>query len=152
MAKSSSVGIVYPYVYPQGVDFPTRGNDPHCTLIYLGPLSDVDFTQEDVLLSLSGLDFGDIGIVDVDGLDLFGQDKDILVMRLKSSVLVDNFEAVRGRLAEKGIENASSFPDYSPHITLTEHYHGPTIGYTLPTTVGLGRPQLWWGEEVFDLG
>lgn len=146
---SEGICIAYPYVFPQDTDLPIDYSIPaHCTLIYLGYTAEVDFTPDDVLNSIRGLDFGDLGIVDVDGLALFGTESEVLVMKLKSSHLVDNFELVRDRLAEKGIQNASSFPDYMPHITLNNDYHGPTIGYTLPTTVGLGRPQLWWGEEI----
>ena len=149
---SNTVWIGYPYVYPQDTDLPIDYNlEAHCTLMFLGESGTIGVTLDELRNYLSGLSFEDTGIVDVDGLALFGVDSDVLVMKLKSSALIDNFEMVRDRLAKVGVENASSFPDYSPHITLTENYHGPTIGYTLPTTVGLGKPQLWWGEEVFDL-
>lgn len=150
--NSEGICIAYPYVFPRDSDLPIDYSIPaHCTLIYLGYVDEVDFSKEDVLDSVRGMSFGDTGIVDVDGLELFGPESDILVMRLNSSVLMDNFETVRDELAENGIENASSFPDYNPHITLAENYHGPTIGYTLPTTVGLAKPQLWWGEEWIDI-
>lgn len=148
---SEGICIAYPYVFPQETDLPIDYTiRAHCTLIYLGYTGEVDFSKEDVLNSIRGLDFGDLGIVDVDGLALFGPESDILVMKLKSSVLLDNLQVVSDRLLEKGIKNASSYPEYNPHITLTKNYHGPTIGYTLPTTVGLGAPYLWWGEEVVD--
>lgn len=148
-----SIGIMYPYVFPQDTDLPIDYDIPaHCTLMYLGEIQETGIRMEQITKALEGIEFEPTGIVDVDGLELFGQDKNVLVMTLKSSDLEENFRKVSEALSEVGIENASSFPDYNPHITLNESYKGPTIGFTLPTTVGLGSPELWYGDGRFPLG
>lgn len=148
-----SIGIMYPYVFPQDTDLPIDYDIPaHCTLIYLGEISETGIRIEHVTNALKGIEFNHTGIVDVQGLELFGEDSNILVMTLNSSDLTENFEKVSKALSDVGIENASSFPDYKPHITLNENYKGPTIGFTLPTTVGLGSPELWYGGSRFPLG
>lgn len=148
-----SIGIMYPYVFPQDTDLPIDYDIPaHCTLIYLGEIKETGIRMEQITSVLRDVEFNPTGIVDVDGLELFGKDNDVLVMTLKSSDLDENFQKVSEALSSVGIENASSFSDYNPHITLNESYKGPTIGFTLPTTIGLGTPELWYGEDRFPLG
>lgn len=145
-----SICIAYPYVFPQDTDLPIDYEiEAHCTLIYLGVFSDAEgkFGMEDLRRVLDSVSFEDLGIIDVEGLELFGFDMDVLVMSLNSSKLQEYFAIVASKLADMGIENKSSFPTYNPHITLNENYHGPTIGFTLPTTVGLGQPEVWWGDQ-----
>lgn len=145
---SGSICIAYPYVFPQETNLPIDYEiEPHCTLIYLGDVSEASFTMQDLRAVLDNHTFEDLGIIDVSGLALFGQDSDVLVMTLNSSHLTEYFDKVATDLLRLGIENKSSFPGYNPHITLNEDYHGPTIGFDLPTTVGLGQPYVWWGDD-----
>lgn len=146
---SDDAGIMYPAVFPQNTDLPIDYEiDAHSTLMYLGDKNDLDF--ETLVSALKPLEFEDVGIVDVDGLSLFGEDGEVLVMRLKSGNLDSNFQMVEDALRSVGVENASEF-DYNPHITLSYEYYGPTEGFTqIPTTVGLGKPQLWWGDDRID--
>lgn len=143
-----SICIAYPYVFPQDTDLPIDYTiEAHCTLIYLGEIQNANFNQSDLLKVLYDVGTLDLGIIDVSGLALFGENKDVLVMTLNSEKLHDHFDVISHDLSLLGIENQSSFPDYNPHITLNENYHGPTVGFTLPTTVGLGQPEIWWGDE-----
>lgn len=143
----TSMGIMYPYVFPQNTDLPIDYDiEAHCTLMYLGDINDSDLTPESILESLKDIEFNPTGIVDVDKLELFGPENNVLVMTLNSSDLQENFDKV-----SKVLENASSYSEYRPHITLNENYTGPTLGYTLPTTVGLGYPELWYGDERFNI-
>lgn len=145
-----SICIAYPYVFPQDTNLPIDYEiEAHCTLIYLGDFADAEgqFNKDDLQRVLDLISFEDLGIIDVEGLELFGRDKDVLVMTLNSSKLQEYFNIVASKLDDMGIENKSSFPGYNPHITLNENYHGPTIGFTLPTTVGLGKPIVWWGDD-----
>ena len=155
MAKEypDSIGIMYPYVFPQDTDLPIDYDIPaHCTLMYLGEISETGLTPEQIIEPLRSVNFESTGIVDVDKLELFGEENNVLVMTLKSSALDSNFQQVSEVLSAVGIPNASSFPDYRPHITLNENYKGPTIGFTLPTTIGLGDPELWFGDGRLPIG
>lgn len=149
----TSVMIAYPYVFPQNSDLPIDQDiDAHSTIMWLGDNYEaLGVSKEDIIAALSTIEFEDVGIVDVDELALFGEDKEVLVMLLNSSNLVTNFHRVENVLARIGIQNASEF-DYNPHISLNYNYSGPTVGFDLPTTVGLGQPKLWWGTEVLDIG
>ena len=147
----SSVMIAYPYVFPQNTELPIDFNiDAHSTIMWLGEIDDVDASKEDILSALSSIEFEDVGIVDVGELALFGEDKDNLVMLLNSSNLETNYDRVASVLSRIGVYNASEY-SYNPHITLNYSYQGPTVGFDLPTTVGLGTPKLWWGTEVLDI-
>lgn len=149
---ANTVLLEYPFVFPQDTDLPIDYDlHPHSTLIFLGESATIGTTLDELRSGLSGLQFEDTGIVDVDGLALFGENKDVLVMKLNSSNLLDNYQVASDRIEELGLKNASAFSEYSPHVTLANNYHGPTIGYTLPTTVGLGRPIIRWNDESFDI-
>lgn len=149
---SDSVCVAYPYVFPQDTNLPIDYDmEAHSTVIYLGDVDNIKASKEEVLKALSSVSYNPTGIVDVSGLELFGPESNILVMTLDSSDLTENFGKVSEALGSIGVENASSFPDYKPHVTLNEDYHGPTIGFSLPTTIGLGEPELWWGSEKISV-
>lgn len=131
----NSIGIMYP------VDWPTDDPEAHCTLFYLGEIQDVDFTTQDLLDALSEADLSAPGPVPTAGLEMFGENKDIPVALLDSLLLRTQKRSLKYILDAKGIEDASSFSGYRPHITLMD----PNV--EIPATVTLGAPQVWWGNE-----
>jgi 2'-5' RNA ligase len=135
---SDGIAIVYPSNWPRD-DTP----DPHCTIIYLGKVSKVDFTKADVEAALGHVSLEAPGAVRTKGLEMFGPDKDIPVVTLDpgSQVLVLQRIVVEGILGVYGIENASEFKDYKPHVTITNK------DIEIPESVTLGEPVLWWARH-----
>lgn len=139
---SNSIAIVMPATFPGSVA------DSHCTNIFLGEITpDLNFTKDHLLnvcYDLEAIFHRNVSRrFDVTGVDWFGVDRDIPVMRLESSWLM-HFRLVLEEYLkqENNIRNASEW-DYQPHVTLPEGYDVSD----LPKYVTLTKPVVWWGDE-----
>lgn len=130
-----SIGIMYP------VDWPTDDPKAHCTLFYLGEIQDANFTQDDLFDALDEAQLEAPGDVPTKGLELFGEEKDTPVALLDSLLLRLQKRVLGLALGNRDIKDASSFPEYKPHVTLMS----PDV--EIPDTINLGAPQVWWGNE-----
>lgn len=138
---SESVGIMYPANWPEDKD------DAHCTLIYLGDKEDVNASKKDVVNLLKGLSLMAPGEVRVASTSFFGESRDIPVVLLDSSLLHLQRVIVEKQLKDQlGVVNGSQFTTYQPHVTVESNRD-----YILPTTITLGKPQLWWGDEYIEV-
>ena len=134
---SDSIAIVWPVE-----NFPDI-EEAHCTIIYLGKISEVDFTKEDVQYVLDKLPLVSPGNAPTTSTDLFGKDNDVPVVLLEPTyqIKLDKF-LIESALSVLNIHNASEFADnYRPHVTLT------SIFDEAPEFFVLGSPVLWWGNE-----
>ena len=132
---SDDIAIVYPS------DWPVDDPEAHCTIMYLGAISEANYTKQDLEEAIRKSEIKAPGATPTIGLEMFGEDKDIPVIRLKSLLVSIQKKQLQIMLLSKGIEDASSFPDYKPHVTVSE----PNV--EIPTTVSLGAPAVWWGDE-----
>lgn len=138
---SETAVIVFPSNYPKNVD------DAHCTLIYLGRIPDLSYTKEDVMSVLDRLKIKAPGEIETKDLEYFGKDKDVLVLTLDSSRLLQIRSSMERALAKIGAENASEFKEYKPHVSLgTKEDEKNYI--SIPDTAYLESPQLWWGNDI----
>lgn len=141
----TSIGIMFPSSWPTNLD------DAHCTLIYLGDMKKATFSREDIEIVIQRLDKRAPENVIITGLELFGPDNNVLVATLdviKLQPIRTSFEVT---LAKIGVENASEYKDYKPHVTISENFSGSLEDakkeFKLPRTLFLGAPKLWWGNE-----
>jgi 2'-5' RNA ligase len=135
---SQSVGIMYP------VDWPTDDPEAHCTLVYLGEIPDANFTQEDLYEALAEVDLEAPGPAHTKEIEFFGEDNDIPVVPLDSMRAKLQKKQLLLALNQRGIKDASSFPQYKPHVTL----QNPDV--EVPDTITLEAPQIWWGGERLE--
>lgn len=132
---SQSIAIVYPSNWPVE-------DLAHCTMIYVGEISKVDFTKEDLTSTLDQFVWPKNSIVPTGNLEYFGPNKNISVVTLKrTSYLYLARLCVEDALKLKGIINASEYKDYRPHITVPD----PTLA--IPQFVELSAPVVWWGDD-----
>lgn len=137
---SQSACLMWPATFPGS----EKIKDPHTTVLYLGELDNVPTSGSAALLVNSDY-LKAPGEVRVTGLEVFGPDDDqVWVATLDDSVLGPLQAKIKEQSARYGIMDASSFPDYRPHVTL-----GPKSSAkpTPPKTVHLGPLEMWWGEE-----
>lgn len=139
---SESIAIVMP------ATFPGSDEKSHCTNIFLGDIGpNLHFTKDHLLNVCYDLEAIFSRNVtrrfDVSGVDWFGVDRDIPVMRLESRWLM-HFRKVLDQylMEEANIKSASEW-DYQPHVTLPEGYDVSN----LPEYVTLSKPVVWWGDE-----
>lgn len=139
--KEDYIAVMWPVAYP--LDYPAP-KDPHITIIMLGTTDTANFTKDEVLDAMKETNYNAMPYVSVSGLEWFGPDNDVPVLTVKHSFLFDYKKHLERRLAERGIFNTSSYPDYRPHITITED---AATGNNYPLKLVLGPVELWWGTE-----
>lgn len=139
MDHDSTAVIVWPAMFPL-ID------DGHCTILYLGEVEDISAAPEDVYTALPNLSFP--GRVAVTGFEVFGSDEKVWVALLDTETLAPLQAEIVEALKEIGVENASEFKDYRPHVTLAP-YENDEQDFSHYTFFVLGTPKLWWEGERF---
>ena len=138
--NTSSAGLMWPAWFP-GSD---NVDDPHCTVLYLGEKSSLPLGPGALLLVAN--DYidppGDVAVI---GLDIFG-DNEVWVATLDPTSLSPLRAEIKEAVEQFGFMDASSFPDYKPHVTLAR-YEGEESRPTAPTSVYLGDLEIWWGDD-----
>lgn len=140
---SDGIAIVMPAAFPGSVA------DSHCTNIFLGNVSDPErkFVKDhlvNVCFDLEAIFSRNLTrTFNVSGVDWFGVDRDIPVMRLDSSWLMHFRKVLEQYLWEEAEIKSASEWDYQPHVTLPEQYDVSA----LPNYVTLSKPVVWWGDE-----
>lgn len=140
---SSSAGLMWPATFPGS----EKIDGAHVTVVYLGEVSDIRATPNLLLLALDGL-HETVGDVSVVGTEVFGggeHDK-VWVALLDDKGIGPWREDIKSQLEACGIKDASSFPDYKPHVTLGPYTEGSKAP-KVPETVHLGRLEVWWGDK-----
>lgn len=131
--------------------WPADKDDAHCTVIYLGDMEDINCTKEDLQNVVNRLKIKAPGDVAVNGVDLFGPEKNVLVAKLDPTNLLPIRESFERTLAKINVFNGSEYKDYNPHVTITTDFGGTMLNAIedtqLPSHVKLGEPVLWWGDE-----
>lgn len=151
---AQTIAIVYPAAAPSDeYNLPIdKEIQTHVTINILGQIPEVDFSKDELVITLRNIEWEKITEAKVGHLELFGLDSDFLVMTLDAPALRNNRNLVYETLAGVGISSLDKFPEYRPHITLMENYEGLLESpEDLPETVKLGLPTLWWGNEAVEL-
>lgn len=142
--------IVYPAEYPSHRVQPKKDN-LHSTALFLGDIDEDlgGITKEELVSLLSPVDTNIVQYANTVGWDLFGQDKNIPVVKLALtsflSSLRQDFEDV---LMSVGIESASEF-EYSPHVTVDLATY---LTNNLPRWVMLKPAVLWYRDDWETIG
>ena len=145
----TGVFVGYDLTFPDGYDHFDYSIDPHSTIIYLG--KDLTTDQRPVILdALDKVSLHKVTSLDVLDYRLFGEDSDVLVMRVFHEELIGNFNKITDALKGVDVYNASEFP-YNPHVTVDYDYYGPTEGLKKPKTLEVNGIKLWWGRETYGI-
>lgn len=129
--------------------------DPHVTVLYMGEIERLK-TDPDTLeaaLKQYGVAPGEVPIAHF---SVFGPDDGkVLVAELD---LPEDFltlrEIIKAEVVEAGGRDASSYPDYKPHVTIRKLPNGTEeLPDDLPEveTVTVLSPMLWWGNDYRQL-
>ena len=129
----------------------------HVTLTYLGDdlLSEEQVNEIlDILIEVSN-DYPVQGPAEVLEVDYFGDDQDAVVLTLDPDSIFDDLRSeVIGRFSDDLLdvfEEAETFPNYRPHVTLGYISDGYKIpeGYRFPESVGVAAIALWNGKDKY---
>ncbi len=141
---SNSALIAWPVVYPEALLPP---DNPHVTVIYIPDVTNVE--KSDVLDAIRATEFDVFPVVETTGIEMFGPDKDVPVIRVKHEYLEAYYEQIAFQLEARGIEFSTLY-DYSPHVTMSEKAYKTNA--EVPPAFMLLPVSLWWKgtkEKVF---
>lgn len=135
--KDSAV-VVWPVVYPAGYLPP---KEPHVTILYLPDVTSV--SKELVLEAIKATGHEVYLVARAEGIEMFGPDKDIPVVRVQHNYFEDYYRQLREEFDKRGIEYSTLY-DYSPHVTMSEEAGRENL---YPQKFNLLPVQLWWRNE-----
>lgn len=130
---------------PEALD--QRVEDPHVTIVFLGQTENLP-SAEEIVKILTGKVRSIPLPLEIEDLAVFGDVKkyDVALLK-KKAILLDLRERMVATLAEAGVKDASTWPDYSPHVTL-----GPEgSDRWIAGTVHLERPVLWYNNVTHEI-
>lgn len=132
--------IVWPVL---GTDIP----EAHVTIVFLGELVGKSRTFLSTVCGLSEIRHITPGEIYSTGTAIFGPpEAPVHVVELEEDGLDTVHYAILDGLNKYGVRNASSFPDFRPHVT-----YGAYLPEDIPDFFTLGYPELWWGGHKLPL-
>lgn len=120
--------------------------DAHVTVVFLGEVVEVAGAYGRALQALKEADLSTPGEIPVTGYEVFGEEKKVWVALLDPEALSAEQARLEGSLRRNGLDNASSFSDYRPHVTIAP-YESDDQEFERLASYTLLSPQLWWGEH-----
>lgn len=138
--------------YPNSVTlmWPVNGsNELHVTVEYLGEKENVKVRPVWIITAIEDY-ISAPGEVLTLGTEIFGEGEDrVWVALVDDSDLAPLQASVVQTLQEEfGIENASSYPQYRPHVTVAKYVEGSEPP-EIPDVYTLGEMELWSGDSHF---
>lgn len=147
--------VMWPVLYPIIPDHGQASGsyqpkDPHITVVVFKDINnpDLGFTRQDVMDAVADTIHDVFLWVEVEGLEWFGENADIPVLRVSHDYLEVYRKSLLGALEARGIPVDMTFPDYKPHITITDAaaLDGIYPGKFLALPV-----EVWWGNTHYKM-
>lgn len=145
---SDSAIITWPVSYPTedvgGTAYAPE--DAHVTILYIPNIDDdeLGFSKEDVIDAIRETEWDIMMFMTVTGMEWFGPENDIPVLRVEHHYLEKYRNEVKASLAKRGIVVEETYPEYKPHVTI------PVLAAERglwPARLMGGPVELWWGDE-----
>ena len=156
MRDTADLGaVMWPVAYPNPQD-PTGGTvyiprDPHITVVIFTDINNpnLGFTREDVMDAVRNTMYDAFLWVKVDGLEWFGEDQNIPVLRVSHDFLNAYRNSLLVELEARGIQIDMTFPDYKPHVSIPDE---AALDGVYPTGHMLAGPvEVWWGDVHYKV-
>lgn len=143
--------VMWPVQYPDMGDPKYTPKDPHITICIINDINnpDLGFGVEDVLDSVRQTGWDVVMRCKVTGLEWFGPEQNVPVLRVQNDYLDFYHESIVNELAERGIPIDTRFPEYKPHVTITNE---AALDGVWPEYVFAGPVEVWWGNEHYQVG
>lgn len=136
--------VMWPVLYPLS-DPEHMPTDPHVTIIYFGEIDgDIGFTKADVIDAIQKTTHDVYLWMRVSGVEWFGEEQNIPVLRVEHDYLDFYHNALKAELDKRGIPYDTRFPEYKPHVTITD---AAALDGVYPPLLLACPVELWWGGE-----
>lgn len=148
MEKYRTTGtLVWPVVAPKSLP-----KSAHTTIVFMGETENFMASPDQILAAVAADEAlsGGVENVPITRFDVYGLEEKVWAAVLDPEPLLERRRMIVEALAGLGVPDASSFPTYSPHVTIMPYVHH---GQDLPaiSSVSLGAPVLWWHGDVLGL-
>lgn len=142
--------IMWPVVYPDMGGEKYQPKEPHVTVVIFTDINnpDLGFTKEDVIDVIKQTQWDVYLWLRVSELEWFGAENNIPVLRVTHDYLEAYHNKVKAALAARGIPVDETFPEYKPHVSITDD---AALDGVYPTLMLAGPVELWWGNEHFQI-
>lgn len=142
--------VMWPVVYPQMADPKYQPKDPHITVVIFTDINnpELGYTRQDVMDAVAHTMYEVFVWPKVEGVEWFGENQDIPVLRVHHSFLNAYRESLLVELEARGIPVDTTFPDYKPHVTITDE---AALDGVYPQHLLAGPVEVWWGGEHYQM-
>lgn len=142
---SKTIYIMWPAYMPKVMDSQYVKEDLHATVLFIGEMTDgMTFSKETVIEAIRHTLFDRYLWVTVAGIDWFGPEQNIPVMRIEHNELHSYRDSLESELNKRGVPVDQTYPVFKPHVTTTIEAVNDN---QVPERLLLGPVQLWWGTE-----
>lgn len=148
MRDTADLGaVMWPVVYPEDMLPP---KDPHITIVVFNDINnpDLGYTREDVMDAVRSTLWNVFLWTNVDGVEWFGADKNIPVLRVSHAYLEAYRNSLLVELEARGIPVDMTFPEYKPHVTMSDE---AALNEFYPDKLLALPVEVWWGNEHYKL-
>lgn len=132
--------VMWPVLY-LGPNAPV---DAHITVVIFTDINnpDLGFNVDDVISVVK--EFPEAMLrVKAEGIEWFGAEKNVPVLRVSHSYLELFHDMLEQDLTARGIPTDQTFPEYKPHVTVTPE---AALDESYPDFLMAGPVEVWWGN------
>lgn len=142
--------IMWPVAYPVYMEDAYNPKNPHVTVVIFNDINnpELGFTKEDVIDAVREVKHDVMLYLTVEGLDWFGPDQNVPVLRVSHDYLFEFYDEIKKVLAKRGIPIDNTYPEYKPHITITEL---SALDGAYPRKLMTRPVEVWWGDVHYKV-
>lgn len=139
--------VMWPVHYPSDMMPP---KNPHITVVVFKDINnpELGYTRDDVIDAVKHTLYNNYLWIDVEGVEWFGENKDIPVLRVNHDYLYVYRNKIIEELSARGIPIDMTFPEYKPHVTMSDE---AALEGVRPRKMLAGPVEVWWGDEHFRI-
>lgn len=139
--------VMWPVLYPGDMMPP---DNAHITVVIFNDINnpDLGYTRDDVMDAVANTLHDVFLWVEVEGLEWFGENADIPVLRISHGYLEAYRNSLLLELEARGIPVDMTFPDYKPHVTITDE---AALDRLWPSHLMTGPVEVWWGDQHYKM-
>lgn len=148
MRDTADLGaVMWPVVYPDDMMPP---ENPHVTVVIFTDINDPElgYTREDVMDAVRNTMHDVMVWMKVEGLEWFGAEQDIPVLRVSHDYLEAYRNSLLVELEARGIPVDMTFPEYKPHVTIRDE---AALDGLWPSHLMGGPVEVWWGNAHYKV-
>lgn len=151
MRDTADLGaVMWPVTYPPTMPAEYIPENAHITVVMFNDINnpDLGYTRGDVIDAVRSTIWDVMLWCNVDGLEWFGEEKNVPVLRVSHNYLEAFHKSIMVELEARGIPVDMTFPEYKPHVTIPDN---AALDEAWPDKLLAGPVEVWWGNEHYKV-